>query len=92
MKIDLTPVLKDADGKDFEDGTTMGKALSDHMFAANPSPMVKFYDWAKELRKSGTLEVDRSDYDLILRFVESGNHSMNLLARGQIYDVLKSTK
>lgn len=67
-----------------EDGKHAGKILSSLLVKAteveNP---VKFFDWALTLYKKQPLELDKSDMDLLKKFVK-GHKQMFVFAQAQI--------
>lgn len=74
MKIDYNKQVKGLDGTDLQgDQNTMAKILANLLAYSSSGPMVKFMDWARDLYRGKTLEIDRTDADVLKAFVEGSN-------------------
>ena len=91
MKLDLNFELKSiemlglpAGSEVAEDGKHAGKILSALLAKATEAENpVKFFDWALSLYKKQPLDLDKSDMELLKKFVK-GHRQMFVFAQAQI--------
>jgi hypothetical protein len=71
--------------------THLGKFLGDEIAASNSQPVVKFFDWAVKLYRTGLIEIDNSDRELIKKFIEDSPR-MTVLVKGQLLKEINDLK
>jgi hypothetical protein len=93
MKLNLDKMFKNLDGKDFEgDHNHMAKFLANALaLERSDIPVIKAYDFALKLQKSGELEVDNSDLQALKKFVENCNGAVPF-SKAQLLNVLNECK
>lgn len=73
MTINFAMDAKSLDGSDMiESGEVinMGKTLANWLAnSSKGADAIKFYDWALKLYKTGTLDLDNSDWDKLKKFI-----------------------
>lgn len=86
MKLDLNLNYKDLDGNDISEAN-MGKQLASLLCgkSGNIEP-VKAFDWALELHKNKSIEIDKADLMKLTKFIES-SETMTNLAKAQLLKV-----
>jgi hypothetical protein len=70
---------------------TLGIILSNQLALANTTDFMKFSDWAIKIFKNETIQVDDTDYEKILKFVETHPH-LTATAKRQLIDHIKKAK
>lgn len=70
IKLELEAPLLNIEGKPFED-TSIAKYVANRLYTAENGDPLKFLDWSTELFQTGTVEVDESDFNLIMETVKS---------------------
>lgn len=91
MLLNLDFKFKSLKGEEME-GSTASKLIAQILSEKSEGiPSIKAYDWAVKLFNDGTVEIDRSDKDLLERFVES-TPALTNLAKAQVIGVLKDLK
>lgn len=89
MLLNLDLQFKNIDGTEIA-GNTMAKLLSDMLAAQTPGiQAIKAYDWAMQLFKVGEIEVDRTDLDLLKKFIEQNSQIGNLV-KAQLIGAMQS--
>lgn len=81
MELNLNFVIKNVDGEDLmENGNsmTLARALANNLMMSKQGDPVKVWDWCLILAKTGILDVDRSDWQFLEKFVRDAEIS-NLL-------------
>jgi hypothetical protein len=73
-KINFDSVIYNLDGSAMNDGSgeayIISKTLANNLVNGSKGDTIKLYDWAKELYKSGSLELDRQDFQVLKEIVE----------------------
>lgn len=90
MKLNLNFQLKDLDGNKFEGDLSnaakiLGGALSQH----TEGPVVKTMEWVGLLWKKKEIEIDETDRQLLLAFVETSK-MFNNLCKSQILPAIRN--
>jgi len=92
MKLDLGKELLGLDGKPVMDGDKpllMSKFVAGLLAAGQTDDAVKFMDWALKLYNEGSIEIDESDKEKLLAFLNE-NKTMTNLAKGAIMKTVKA--
>lgn len=82
MKLDFSGCFKNLDGTDMvQDGEfiMLKKVLGNVLGNAINGDPVKLYDWALKLYKTGELDIDRSDWATLKKFVIDTEKLANIL-------------
>ena len=91
MKINLNKPLCQPNGKPIE-GLNIAEQLADglanQLRSKNPR---KVWGWCQELHKSKSLELDATDYDLLVEEINQAE-GFSVLFRGQVLDELAKQK
>jgi hypothetical protein len=80
--------LLDLEGKPMKENDQvilLNKSLANNLVSGSRGDAVKFYDWALKLYKDGSLTLDRSDFEMLKKFVESLD-SVSILYKAQLLD------
>jgi hypothetical protein len=80
--LDGTPTV-DQEGEAYQ----VHKVLANNLVNSTKGNSIKFYDWALQLWKVGTLELDRADQTILKSFVESID-TMAVLVKAQIIGII----
>jgi len=115
MKINLNHQFKNLAGKDFDryvkdkngkptkeviDMNEMGKCLAICMFHSNEKNL-KFKIWSEQLYKTGILEIDDVDFELLIAWIEIYGTNDNIQfntwfsqvgIKGQVIEMMKKQK
>lgn len=82
MILNLDKILVGLDGQDILDATgnpiMLNKALANSLMNSTKGDAVKYYDWAVRLYKTGTLDLDRSDWDHLKEFIKGLDQVANI--------------
>lgn len=90
MKISLDFQLKGLNGQDLEgDGAHTGKIIAGSLAQANKGASIKLYDWASKLWNKDAIEIDDTDKDVLIGFIETAE-SLTNLSKAQALKVIKS--
>lgn len=89
MKLDLSSKIKSIDGEDFSE--TFALVLSKILMSSNKGDAIKLYDWAMNLHKDGSIEIDNSDKNILTKFIET-TESISILIKGQLLKILGELK
>ena len=81
-KIDLNTPIKNLSGDDIEN-SHMGELLGNVLVGQTKGEALKYYDWACMMHKHNVFEIDRADFDKILKFVQETD-SLPVLSKAQI--------
>lgn len=104
MKFNLDKQFKDLAGKELKgEDFNIAKSLANALYYTNSGKSLKGADWAVTLYKTGSIDLDTTDYDLIVSFVEQyglqmkpgQNYVQSLFSDGhkaQILQLLKTQK
>lgn len=98
MKLELNKHFTTLDGQTGD--VELGKLLAAELMGESSNiDTLKAYDWATALYKTGIIEVDRTDADLLEKFVRSKNcfkncrlsngASIQVLVQGQILQIIR---
>jgi hypothetical protein len=92
MEIDLNFQIKGLNGKEIkEDHAHAGALLGNQLAAHNKGEAIKWYDWGRNLFNKKPINVDRSDFDKILNFVQNTDMLTNAV-KAQIEEKLIAIK
>ena len=91
IKLSLNLPVNDLAGKPIEGAATLSQLLSQTIAAENLNPAIKWLDWAMTLFKTGEIQVDASDFDLLYKQVEKFD-KLTVLAKGQLLQALQRCK
>lgn len=89
INIDLNFPIKGLDDKEIPDSNA-GKLLGNMLASNNKGDALKYYDWGRSLYKGNVIEVDRSDFDTIEKFIKESEQLSNLV-KAQISICLKES-
>jgi hypothetical protein len=81
MKLDLNKQLMQLDGNPAEN--TMAKLLAADLVQGTDGPAIKLLDWAFALWKSGIIEIDNADLQMLKAQIENSPR-LTVLAKGQL--------
>ena len=70
MQLLLNEKFVDEKGKKLEEGNTQGEFLGFIMANSQGNEARKFWNWCTILSKNEILEIDKTDFDKLLTFVE----------------------
>jgi hypothetical protein len=79
MTINFKFNLKAIDGSELAN-CEANKLLSSLLLNLNSGNSIKLYDWAIDLYKKGTLDIDRSDVEILKAIIEK-SESLTVLAK-----------
>lgn len=93
--LELNKVLKNLDGQDMtnEEGkpAILAKIIASNLVGKTPGiEVMKAFNWAQQLWKDNTLELDGPDFDKLYSFIE--NIDLSNLVKAQILAELKLQK
>ncbi len=89
--INLNKDLETLDGKILPGENNMGKILAQNLvFSVDKENYLKFYDWGTRLYKGETLELDRSDYEKLRKFIEGLD--LPNITKAQIMPLIENDK
>ncbi len=75
MKIDLNKPFLDLDDTEIKNdkGETqyLNKLLANNFMAPGNDNVLKFFDWGIQLWKTGIIDVDRTDTEIIKKYIEN---------------------
>jgi hypothetical protein len=89
IRIDLSAKLETLDGTPAPN--TKGRILAASMGNISTGDALKFWHWSRELYKSGVLEVDAADFEVIKAHASSTENIPNWM-KGQIIEALLATQ
>lgn len=104
MKFNINKQFKDLAGTELKgDENNMAKVLANALYYTNSGKSLKGADWAFTLFKTGVIELDENDFELIMAFVQKygidmkpgSNYVQNLFFDGhkaQLIQLLKNQK
>lgn len=78
--ISFSGTVKNLDGSDMmQDGEPiyLNKSLANNLAMSTKGDAIKFYDWALRLYKDGGLDIDRSDWEVLKKFVKEMENAAN---------------
>lgn len=90
IKIDLNFSIKGLDDVELI-GSNASQLVGNFLVNATKGDALKYYDWARSLYKKESIEVDRSDFETIEKFVREHEQFSNL-AKAQIIIALKESE
>lgn len=83
-------MLKDLDGVVFlNDNSNAGKILATALSQHSEGPIIKVMEWVQLLWKKKPIDIDETDRQLLLTFVES-TRLLNNLCKSQILPVIRN--
>lgn len=88
MKLNLNKVLYNLDGTPYQEAGKdifMNEALAYNLVNGSKGDPMKFYDWGRELFKTGVLDLDRADFTLLKEFVKS-LENVSILYKAQVLE------
>lgn len=75
MKVDLNKPFLDMDESPIKDDSDkplmLNKILANHLLGLGKENVMKFYDWGFSLWKDGIIDVDRTDSEMLQKFIEN---------------------
>lgn len=77
IKLDLNKPLLNLEQKQIDDAT-IGRVLATNLANSNEGDPVKWMIWATLLYKGSPIEIDKSDFEKLRRFVENHRQLTNL--------------
>ena len=86
MKLILDLPVRSLDGTKVEGGT-LGQLLATQLMMSNEGDAIKFYEWALKMNRNESIEIDKSDYNMLKTFVEKSKTLTNL-AKAQILNCI----
>lgn len=109
MKINLNKQFKSLSGKEFDKLTPNGELIEGHHMAkcfgnciwSSQHNSMKFKLWAQDLYRNGEIEIDSTDFDILIAWIEVyGNDPQKpynqwfsqIGIKGQIIDEMKRQK
>jgi len=90
MKLDLNFKLKDLTGQEISQETA-AIILANALAVGQSTNPVKLIDIALKLHQNGSIEIDKSDLDLLGKEVENNKGFANLV-KAQLLDAIDKTK
>lgn len=88
MIINLNYNIVDLDGNELPD-SNMAKILAQLIITeTNSENAIKMYYWAQKLHKNEELDMDKTDYDMFHKFVESSTR-IPVITKAQILEKIK---
>lgn len=87
MELNFLGIVTNLDGSPvIENGNPieLSKALANNLANSTEKDPIKFYDWAMKLYKTGVLDLDRSDFELLKKFISEMPFSV--LFRAQLLE------
>ena len=88
MTLDFNFNLKSLDGAELEPPQNAGKHLATAMVSQPHGNALKMWDWAVALHNGKPIDVDKSDYETIYKFVDQ-NASLTILTKHQVLERMK---
>src|SRR5690348_1378002 len=109
MKINLDKQFKTLSGKELDKSTTIGEIIEGHHMAKclancmwqSQNNSMKFKFWSEDLYKKGLIELDNTDFDVLIAWIETyGNDPQKpynqwfaqVGIKGQVIDEMKKQK
>lgn len=109
MKINLSYQFKTLSGKDFDKVNNQGEVIEQHNMAKclatalwfSAGKNLKFALWSQELYKTGSFDIDETDLDLLITWIEIYGEDPNknfipwfaqVGVKIQVIDILKKQK
>jgi hypothetical protein len=92
MTLNFTFKFKDLAGKDIPgDNGNAGKILANMLSQQNKGNSIKMYDWALKLWNGKPIEVDDSDFDVLIALIENSEF-LTIMAKAPLIEYMKSVK
>lgn len=92
MKINFALPFKNLEEEEIvENGKTvlLSKVLAPVMASQTEGvDVLKFYDWSRSIFKGETIDLDRTDLDIIKNFIKS-NKQLSVLGKGRLLEALE---
>jgi cell division septal protein FtsQ len=83
--------LKALDGQPVEDAqgnyVMMHMALGSALVSGSEGEVLKFYDWALKMHNGIELDLDKSDQEVLKKFIKE-TKTLTILAKGQLLEML----
>lgn len=89
MKISLDFQIKDLENKDLQgEGFHSGKIIATSLSQSNKGNSIKLHDWAIKFWNKQDVEIDETDKDVLLGFIETCEGITNLV-KAQVQKSIK---
>lgn len=89
-KINLGNKIVDHTGR-VDENLTYAKVLATVLASAPEGDKLKFFNWAQELHKTGSVELDDSDFTMLYDFVKTGK-AMTATATAPILSTMNDVR